>query len=600
MARLAALLVAALLACGCDMSPQAVRTGGTGSPSKAATVASGAITGLGDVVVNGIAFDATGASVTVNGVPGRPVSDLALGMVVEVRGQVDEAARTGLAESIAASALLQGAVGAVDTAAREMTVLGQRVEVSGHAALQGASSLADLRAGDRVTVYGFWDYFAGHVDATRVEVAPANPAAAIIGRVGAVTGTRFAIGSLQVETAGAVLTGLEAGLAAGRYVEARGTIDAGGVLRAASVAGRSEFDPVEGVQTEVEGYVSDFAGPATFRVLGVPISAATASVAGQASLLGNGALVEVEGRIEQGVLVAARVVVKAGPSQATPPAEVTVAGYVSDFVSASSFRVLDQVVDASGATFSGGTAADLANGRNVEVTGFVEGAVLRATRVRLFEPPVPEGTRYTVSGAIESFVSPASFSVAGQAVVAGAATTYSGGTAADLANGRQVTVSGLLAGGVLAAWTIVIEPVAPPAAVSLTGYVTDFVSPASFRVNNQAIAAGAQTLFEGGTAADLANGRRVTVDGLLWGGVVSATRVAFLREPTSGQDAEVEGRITEFVSVSNFKVQGQVVDATAATYSHGGPGDLANGLQVHATGPITGGVLRARTLEIDN
>lgn len=595
--KLAALAAAAAIAASCGVEPQAVRSGGTGYIK--ATVAAGPITGLGSIVVNGIRFDETGARVTIDGVPDRPVSELRLGMMVEVGGRVDTAARTGTAETIVATPLVSGPAQAVDAARGEVTVLGQRVEVKAGTVLQGASSLGTLRAGDSVVAYGFWDYFAGHVDATRLEVRPAAAQAAIVGPVGTVAGTRFTIGALAVETAGADLTGLAGGLAPGRYVEARGSLDAQGVLRAARVAGRAELSPVEGAQTEIEGYVTDFASVASFRVLGVTVNAASARVQGAASALGNGALVEVEGRFAQGVLVADLLEVKAGAEQPVPAQPITLAGLVTDFVSVASFRVRDQVVDASAAAFSGGAAGELANGRGVEVTGVVRGNVLAASALVFTIPPAPEGVRLHVSGAIEAFASPASFRVGGRAVSAGSSTVFTGGTAADLANGRVVDVDGLVSGGVLAATAIAFRPVDAAATVSLSGAITDFVSPASFRVNNQPITTTAATVYEAGTAASLANGRVVEIEGRLADGVVTASKVHFADPPLPGEDAEVEGRITDFVSVARFKVEGQLVDATAATYEHGGPADLANGLKVHVKGPVTQGVLLARTVQID-
>ena len=53
---------------------------------------------------------------------------------------------------------------------------------------------------------------------------------------------------------------------------------------------------------------------------------------------------------------------------------VAVAGSITDFVSVSAFRIGQQKVDASAATFVGGTAADLANGKAVEGAGVLAGA----------------------------------------------------------------------------------------------------------------------------------------------------------------------------------------------------------------------------------
>ncbi len=598
--RIAASLLALAAIGGCNgvADPQLVRTGGTGAP-KSVSVSVGVIEGLGSIVVNGIRYDETGARVTINGAADRPVGELQLGMVVEVRGEIDAALRTGRADSIVATALLTGPVEAVNAAAGEITVLGQRVELVPGVALLGVSGIAGLRPGDVVVVYGYGDMLAGHIDATRLEVANPAPAdASIIGRVSAVSGSAFRIGSLDVDASGATLGNLAGGLAVGRYVEVRGSLVAAGRLRAASVAGRSEFDPLEGALTEIEGFVTDYASPGAFRVLGTPVNAANARVTGAGGAIATGAFVEVEGSIVQGVLVATLVSVYSAPLQVAPPEPTTVVGDITDFVSAASFRVRGQAVDASAATFTGGTAAGLANGRQVQVTGLVEGSVLKASTVAFVATAVPAGTRTIVSGAIDGFVSAQSFFVNGQFTTTTAATAFVGGFASELGNGRVVEVDGMLTNGTLTAITVTFKAPPAPAAVSLAGTVTDFVSVASFRVNNQAITTNAQTVYVSGSAALLGNGRRLAIDGMLAGGVVTATTIRFTDLPTA-EPAEVEGRITEFVSVSNFKVQGQVVDASAAILSNGRASDLANGLKVHAKGPVTAGVLRARTLEID-
>lgn len=594
LARLA--MLAVLAGCGAG-DPQLVRTGGTGAP-KSVSVSVGVIEGLGSVVVNGIRYDETGARVTINGAPDRPVSELQLGMVVEVRGEVEAALRTGKAESVIATALLAGPVESVNAAEAEIAVLGQRVELVPGVALLGTSGAAGLRAGDVVVVYGYWDLLAGHIDATRVEVrSPAPAESTIIGRVGAVSGGTFRIGNLVVDASGAAVTNLAGGIATGRYVEVRGAASAGS-LRAASVTGRSEFDPQEGALTEIEGFVTDFAGPGSFRVLGTPVNATNARLIGAGGAIANGAFVEVEGAIVQGVLVATLVDVRSAPLTIAPPVPTTVAGDITDFVSAASFRVRGQAIDASAATFTGGSAAGLANGRQVQVTGLVDGSVLKATAVAFVEPAVPAGTRTIVSGTIDGFVSVTSFYVNGQFTTTTGATAYVGGQASQLASGRVVEVDGMLTNGLLTAITVTFKAPPAPSAVSLAGTVTDFVSATSFRVNNQAITTTAQTAYESGTAANLANGRKLAIDGMLAGGVVTATKIRFTDAPST-EPAEVEGRITDFVSVSNFKVQGQLVDASAATFSNGRAADLANGLKVHAKGPVVAGVLRATRVEID-
>jgi hypothetical protein len=61
----------------------------------------------------------------------------------------------------------------------------------------------------------------------------------------------------------------------------------------------------------------------------------------------------------------------------------------------------------------------------------------------------------------------------------------------------------------------------------LEGFVTDVVAPGTFAVGSQNVAVDAFTEYSGGTAADLATGARVEVEGLLTGGVLTAARVRF-------------------------------------------------------------------------
>ncbi len=62
-------------------------------------------------------------------------------------------------------------------------------------------------------------------------------------------------------------------------------------------------------------------------------------------------------------------------------ADAEVEGQISGFASPSNFVVAGRTVDASAATFSQGTIADLANGRKVEIHGKLVGTVLKAATV---------------------------------------------------------------------------------------------------------------------------------------------------------------------------------------------------------------------------
>jgi hypothetical protein len=86
-------------------------------------------------------------------------------------------------------------------------------------------------------------------------------------------------------------------------------------------------------------------------------------------------------------------------------------------------------------------------------------------------------------------------------------------------------------------------------------------------------------------------------------GTLIATRVAIEDDGISGaddgDDGEVEGYITDFVSATNFAVSGVPVTTNGqTTYEHGVVGDLAVNLKVEVEGEInSSGVLVARKIE---
>jgi hypothetical protein len=101
--------------------------------------------------------------------------------------------------------------------------------------------------------------------------------------------------------------------------------------------------------------------------------------------------------------------------------------------------------------------------------------------------------------------------------------------------------------------------------------------------------------------AGLANGMTVEASGKGYvGNVLTADRLRDRdRDRISwpdGSAVEVEGYVTDFVSISNFKVDGRVVNAASAVIRNGTAADVANGVRVEAEGPIVSGVLVATRL----
>src|SRR5215471_17260210 len=109
-----------LLASGLSCNGSAAMGGGiAGTSSVRAPIA-----GFGSIIVGGIEFDISGATITIEGDPAQ-ASDLKLGMVASVRGTVDATHHRGVAQQVATEHLGQGPLDSVDVAHATLTMLAQ-------------------------------------------------------------------------------------------------------------------------------------------------------------------------------------------------------------------------------------------------------------------------------------------------------------------------------------------------------------------------------------------------------------------------------------------------------------------------------------------
>ena len=116
--------------------------------------------------------------------------------------------------------------------------------------------------------------------------------------------------------------------------------------------------------------------------------------------------------------------------------------------------------------------------------------------------------------------------------------------------------------------------------------------------------------FSNGTAADLAVGRVVHVEGTRGQrhpqreiGRIRRRRVGRRRQhgesPAGGEVDDVDGAISAFVSAANFVVHGITIDASAATFVNGAITDLANGKIVNVFGVRSGMTMTATKVVFD-
>jgi hypothetical protein len=362
---LAATAALALAACG-GSSPAPAPGGGGGGGGATAT-SKGVVTALGSVTVNGIRFDTSTAQIRIDDNPGRPESELKLGMVVKVKGSKDDAAGTGKATEVEAHHVVRGRVD--DKGGSVLKVGGHEVEIEHATEFEDhASRLGSIAVGERVRVHGH-PTTTGHFRATRVEKESGTSedfeVKGFVSDLARTTGTFTlkvtpdAASSYAVTmAAGAAMPG---GILDGSYVDVRSaSAPVAGALTAASVALEDARLGEAQAEVEVEGLVTS-GSSAQFSVEGqsVATSASTRWENGLPGDLAPGVKVEAEGKLDaSNVLQATKVSFRAN---------VRLQGAVSSVVAASAregtFQVLGTTVRTDAWTewksSGGGSALDL-------------------------------------------------------------------------------------------------------------------------------------------------------------------------------------------------------------------------------------------------
>jgi hypothetical protein len=250
-------------------------------------------------------------------------------------------------------------------------------------------------------------------------------------------------------------------LPAGAVVQVWGLPSEPGSLRATRV----ELNPAS-VEPLVTGFVQNLDRLRQSFTLGqfeVKYGGAVFSSGIDASTFTEGTIVRVRGIAAPvaGVFNATKVQSwYAIPTQNT--AAVQLAGVVTSYTSLNAqFKVLGTAIDASNAQITGGLPTSIGNGVKVEVDGFMANGVLVAKKLRIRNVPGVGGpVDFTLIGAIGGYHSPSNFKVQGRQVNAsGPGTSFEGGTIAELANGRRVSVVGdTVENGVLIAKRVIFTP----------------------------------------------------------------------------------------------------------------------------------------------
>jgi len=590
-------LVTAVLLAACG--------GGGGSTPATSTatnavVNKGVIEKFGSIFVNGIEFKTAGAVVHLRDanvdknlaseveVQDFLKSGLKKGMVVTVKGLVDDNGTTGIAQEVEFRNTLKAKIDSVDLLHNTIVVMGQIITVDDPAKLTG------LAAGDVVEISGLPDAN-GQIKATHLEKEAGVAEFEAKGYVKLIAGSTTSFTLLLSPNA---LTGITVNLpagtalpAAGSFIEVKTLTAAGGVVTATKLEVEDELHAAENQKVSIEGFVAS--GDANDFVLNgqhVQTNAQTVFLGGIKTNIAVGRKLEAEGPISGGIMTASKItfkVVNGGLSKGI------VEKFGSLFVNGVEFKTTgaklhlrdDKTTPDRVLQSEAEIATLLKPGMVVSVKGGFDnnGTTGIAQEIEF---------RNTLEGTIDDkgvdFVT-----VLGQKIAVDDPAKLIG-----LAIGDKVGLSGLPddRGQIRATH---IEKKVDLAEFEAKGFITGLAG-TSFTLKLDKNAASGMTVTLGsGVAlpAGAVEGSFVEVRtaGAV-AGAITATKVELedVLEAAENEKKENEGFITKLIAPDDFIVNGQQVHATATTAFIGGiKADLLVGMKVEAEGNIVGGILNA-------
>lgn len=351
--------------------------------------AHGSISGFGSIIVNGVRYDDSRATVKDSEDSLVKNSDLKLGMIVDVLAdQVQTSSRgikTAIASQINYRSELEGPVSSMN--GNQLSILGQTVVINAATVFE-EDRAATLQVGKVLEVYGLRDAN-GHLLASRIEIEndldDPFKLQGTISSLNAASGT-FKLGHAELDYR--QIQNSLAPLANGEIVRVRlaRTPNASGqwpvtsLKKATPVSTLAPIGPGStGVRTDLEGYITAMESATRFVVHGIVVDAS--QVRKMPAGLGVGSLIEVEGLLSQGILQADEVELEQRISQ---DSGLEIEGIITRLnPDNKTFEVRGVTVDYSNSRFEDGTVNQLAVGVEVEIKGSLasDGVTIKATLI---------------------------------------------------------------------------------------------------------------------------------------------------------------------------------------------------------------------------
>ncbi|MCX7163283.1 MAG: DUF5666 domain-containing protein [Rhodocyclales bacterium] len=517
-----------------------VGSGGTG-------VIAGTITGFGSVIVEGTRYPDSTASYDLTG---ESAGTLPLSRTLVRMGQQAEVETDagGNATAVHIYPEVIGIVSAIGTA-NTLTVAGTRVLAnSADPALPltvygGYAQFSDIQGGDRIEVHGLprTDGAGPYVAASRIELKPGTCSGGCAVRVGGtisqLNSSSFTLGGLKVNYGGStVITPTGQSLANGERVSVFSSAPLSGTNLTATSIKIRKLSTAIG-DLRLTGAVSDYVSNASFTVAGVTVNAASATLSPGSLILANGVSLIVRGSFDQATN---KLVATSITQYRSDSVQAELTGTVTNFVSVANFKVRGTLVNASAAAFSAGSATGLQNNVYVKIRGTVANNAVSAATVQFDSES--SGSVDDLSGVVSGFTSATQ------------------------------------------AFTITPDNRATPVPAILA----------------------ATPFYVGGTGADLGNGKYVTVNASLVNGQWLVNTVTFMLGTQSSGGGSSGATSTELEGIANnfnqaagtFSLNGITVKFDTARIT--GNGTLGKGVRVQVYGTLSGAILTASRIEIDD
>ncbi|SFC00852.1 DUF5666 domain-containing protein [Pseudoalteromonas denitrificans] len=316
------------------------------------------------------------------------------------------------------------------------------------------------------------------------------------------------------------------------------------------------------------------------------------------ALISEGDEVEVKGQFqENGSLLALKVELGDDDSN-----RVEVSGTIDDgFISSAEFSVNGHAITTNSNTvYEDGSESDLQAGVEVKIKGQQsESGVILATKIEF--KLSDDDNKVELKGTIDSFVSATQFSVNNHHITTDDNIEFKHGAIDDLEVGVNIEIEGiLLASGTILAKKIEFEE---DDEHEIKGTVANFNSITDFMLEThdgtlQAVTTTEQTEYKDGDEGMLENGVMLEVKGRIENNILIANKIEF----EEAEKIEYTGIISDFISTTEFKVDGKAVTTNEFTHFKGGTvDDLNNGILVEVKGTLDSNqALVAIKLEFDD